>query len=215
MSVGIGITQASSPYLRLCFDSLHPRSWSGSGNYTDLITGNDWNNIGDPYWANNIGFCTISVVLEWYQAFTGYALHPISKFNATLQNASMTLYTFGNWQGNGQDGVWYFIAGNGGWTGLGAGGQLQFGQKHHIVMQYDMNAGAQTWFNGAKNGGLGAGGILGNSHTAGTGNLTFSSASPAGNGQCKMYHLSWWNTKLTDEEILVQYKMIKSRHGVV
>lgn len=183
--------------------------------YYDIITGNDWNNIGDPAWANNQGFLTISVVLQWYQAYTGYALHPISKFNATLQNASMTLYTFGNYLGNGADGQWQFIAGNGGWTGLGSGGSMTFNQRHHIVLQYDMNTGAQPWFNGVKNGGLGAGGILGNSRTAGTGALSFSGASLAGNGQCRMYHLSWWNTRLPDSEIVNQYNWLKKTYGVV
>jgi hypothetical protein len=186
-----------------------------SDTYYDIITGKEWGSIGDPAWANNQGFLTISIVLQWYQAYTGYALHPISKFNSTLQNASMTLYTFGNYSGNGADGQWQFIAGNGGWTGLGSGGAMTFNQKHHIVLQYDMNSGCQPWFNGVKNGGIGAGGILGNSHTAGTGALSFSGASLAGNGQCRMYHLSWWNCKLPDDEIVNQYNFLKSRYSVV
>lgn len=186
-----------------------------SDTYTDIITGRDQNNIGDPAWANNQGFLTISIVLQWYQAYTGYALHPISKFNATLQNASMTLYTFGNYQGNGADGSWQFIAGNTGWSGLGSGGSMTFNQRHHIVLQYDMNSGSQVWYNGAKNGGRGAGGILGSSRQAATGALGFSGASLFGNGQCKMYHLSWWNRELPDDEIVNQYNWLKKTYGVV
>lgn len=200
--------------LKLCFDQRNPKSWNGTI-FTDLVSKNDANNIGDPAWLNNIGYTTISMVVQWYQAATGYADHPISKFNATLQNASMTFYMFQNYQGNGADGSWQFIAGNGGWTGLGSGGTLTFGAKHHIVLQFNSVDGAQTWFNGSKNGGRGAGGILGNSHTAGTSAIGFEGANPNGNGHTKMYHLSWWNCELPDDEISRQYTYLQNAYGVV
>jgi hypothetical protein len=183
-----------------------------SDTYTDIITGRDQNNIGDPAWANNQGFLTISIVLERYQNLTGYATHPISKFNNTLQNASMTLYHFGS---TGGEGNWSFIAGNTTWTGLGSGGTLTFGARQHIVLQYDMNTGSQTWFNGAKNGGRGAGGILGSSRQSTTGALGFEGASLFGNGHERMYHLSWWNRELPDDEIVNQYNWLKKTYGVV
>ena len=74
--------------LKLCFDSRNPKSWDGTI-FTDLISRNDANNIGDPSWLNNIRYTTISMVIEWYQLAYGYADHPISKFNSTLQNASL------------------------------------------------------------------------------------------------------------------------------
>lgn len=214
MSAGIGLSSIYDQNLKLCFDSKHPKSWNGSL-YYDLITGADYNNIGNPSWLNDIRFCTISIVMQWYQVATGYADHPISKFNSTLENASMTLYHFQNYQGNGADGIWQFIAGNGGWTSLGSSNTLTFGSKHHIVLQFNTVDGAQTWFNGTKNGGRGAGGILGNSHTAGTGSIGFEGANPNGNGHTKMYHLSWWNVELPDAEVIKQYNMLKTRHGVV
>lgn len=203
-----------SENLKLCFDQQNPKSWNGTI-FTDLITRNDANNIGDPAWLNNIRYTTISMVVSWYAAATGYADHPISKFNYTLQNASMTFYMFQNYQNNGADGSAVFIAGNGGWTGLGNGFNLTFGAKHHIVLQFNSVDGAQTWFNGIKNGGRGAGGILGNSHTAGTGGIGFEGANPSGNGHTKMYHLSWWNCELPDSEIVKQYNWLKSAYGVV
>lgn len=213
MAVGFG-NSTYSPFLKLCFDANHTKSWSGS-TFVDLITGNDANNIGNPDWLNNISFMTISVVLEWYAPATGYADHPISKFNSTLQNASMTLYHFQNYQNNGADGYWAFIAGNGGWTGLGNGGQLTYQARHHIALQFNMNTGSQTWFNGSKNGGRGVGGILGNSRVAGTGAIGFSGANPTGNGHTRMHHLSMWNSELPDDEIQRQYNMLKQRYGVV
>lgn len=200
--------------LKLCFDERNPKSWNGSI-FTDLITGNDANNIGDPAWLNNIGYLTISMVIQWYAAATGYADHPISKFNSTLQNASMTFYMFQNYQGNGADGSAAFIAGNGGWTGLGGGFGLTYQAKHHIVLQFNSVDGSQTWFNGSKNGGRGAGGILGNSHTAGTGAIGFEGANPNGNGHSKLHHLSMWNCELPDSEIVKQYNWLKGAYGVV
>ena len=200
--------------LQLCFDQQNPKSWNGSI-YTDLVTGNNADNIGDPAWLNNIGYTTISMVIQWYQLAYGYADHPISKFNATLQNASMTFYMFQNFNGNNQDGIAAFIAGNGGWTGLGNGFGLTLGSKHHIVLQYNAVDGAQTWFNGTKNGGRGANGILGNSHTAGTSAIGFEGANPNGNGHSKLHHLSWWNCELSDAEIINQYNRLKGVYGVV
>ena len=78
-----------------------------------------------------------------------------------------------------------------------------------------MNTGSQTWFNGAKNGGRGAGGILGNSHVAGTSGIGFEGANPSGNGHTRMHHLSMWNTELPDDEIGRQYNMLKQMYGVV
>lgn len=213
MAVGFG-NGGYSPFLRLCFDANHPGSWNGS-NFTDLVSRKTDASMGNPAWMNNISFMTISIVLEWYAPATGYADHPIAKFNSTLQNASMTLYHFQNYQNNGSDGVWQFIAGNGNWTGIGNGGQLIYQARHHIVLQYDMNQGSQTWFNGTKNGGRGVGGILGNSYVAGTGDLSFSGANPNGNGHTRMHHLSMWNTELPDDEIQRQYSMLKQKYGVV
>lgn len=200
--------------LKLCFDSRNPKSWDGTI-FTDLVTRNDANNIGNPDWLNNIRYTTISMVVQWYQLAYGYADHPISKFNSTLQNASMTFYMFQNYQGNNADGSAAFIAGNGGWTGLGNGFSLTFGAKHHIVLQFNTVDGAQTWFNGTKNGGRGAAGILGNSHTASTSGIGFEGANPNGNGHTKLYHLSWWNCELPDNEITNQYNYLKSVYSLV
>ena len=197
--------------LMLCFDQQNSKSWNGSI-FTDLVTGNNADNIGDPAWLNNIGYTTISMVVNRYQTAGGYADHPISKFNATLQNASMTFYSF---QAAGGEGNWNFIAGNGNWTGLGNGGVLTLGTLHHIVLQYNAVDGAQTWFNGSKNGGRGANGILGNSHTAGTSAIGFEGANPNGNGHTKIHHLSWWNRELPDDEIINQYNRLKSAYGVL
>lgn len=199
--------------LKLCFDSANKKSWDGAF-YWDLVTGKRSDNIGDPSWFNNIGFMTISIVVEWYAPGTGYAYLPISKYNATLENASMTLYIFGNWQGNGSDGVWNFIAGNGGWGGIGIGGNLTLGSKHHIVLQYNNQTGGQTWFNGTKNGGRSATGILGNSHTASTSVVNFNT-NANGNGHDKMHHLSIWNKELSDADIILEYNTIKRKYGVV
>ena len=122
--------------LKLCFDSQNIKSWDGT-NYYDTVTGTRWDSIGDPPWLDNIGYMTISLVIQWYQTGTGYADHPISKFNATLQNASMAFYMFQNYQSNGADGQWSFYAGNGSWTGLGNGGTLTFNAMHHIVLQFN------------------------------------------------------------------------------
>lgn len=207
-------TSSYQDNLRLCFDSRNPKSWNGSI-FTDLVSGNTADNIGDPAWLNNIRYTTISMVIEWYQTATGYADHPISKFNTTLQNASMTFYMFQNYQNNGSDGYWNFIAGNGVWTSLGNGGSLTYQTKQHIVLQFNTYDGAQTWFNGSKNGGRGAGGILGNSHTAATSGIGFEGANPNGNGHTKLYHLSWWDCELPDSEIVKQYNYLKSSYGVL
>ena len=70
-------------------------------------------------------------------------------------------------------------------------------------------------FNGSKNGGRGANGILGNSHTSGTGGIGFEGANPIGNGHTRMHHLSWWNCELPDSEITKQYNYLKSVYNLV
>lgn len=196
--------------LKLCFDQRNARSWNGSLFY-DLVTGADSNNIGDPAWLNNIGYLTISVVIQRYTTTAGYADHPIAKWNGTLQNASIILYNFGA----GSDGTWQFYAGNGSWTGVAGGGFLTMGAMHHIVLQYNAIDGGQSWFNGSKNGGRATAGILGNSHSSSTSGLGFEGASPNGNGHTKMYHLSMWNRELPDDEIVRQYTQLKGAYGVV
>jgi len=208
------ISAGYNPYsqdLKLCLDQRNTRSWNGSMFY-DLVTGAAADSLGDPAWANNIGYLTISVVVQRYQTMADYADHPIYKWNGTLQNASFVLYNFG---ATGGEGNWQFYTGNGTWTGVGAGGVLTLSTMHHIVLQYNAVDGGQTWFNGSKNGGRSTTGILGNSHTSTTSGLGFEGANPNGNGHTKMYHLSIWNRELPDDEIVRQYNQLKGAYGVL
>ena len=198
--------------------SADKNSYSGAGStWYSLI--NKSTSPGNPSWANDITQITIQVWLEKTSAGTGYVNHPINKWNSNYNvNASFILYHFENYQSNDADGFfnWYGYTTNNGWAGItNAYGayRLSVGQIANIVLQYNVNnGGGQCWLNGAKlNGRVGVTGTLGPT-TSATGNIEIYGPSPAGTS--KVREVYFYNRELSDDEIIANYNVTKTRYGL-
>ena len=207
--------------LKLALDSGNPATYPGTGNtWTDLLhpfqtfSGGD---IGNPSWANNTNNLTICLFLKKTAYSTGYANHPVNKWNSGYNvNASFILYHFENYQGNDADGFfqWYGYTSNNGWSGLaGSYGsyRLSVGETAFIALQYNGSVGGQCWLNGEKLGSLGATGTLG-PNTAGYSNTGVYGPEAAGTSQVRQ--ISFYDRTLTDAEIVQNYQALRTRYGI-
>jgi hypothetical protein len=179
----------------------------GDNSYSDTI-------FGDPSWANNISNLTICALITKTSTGTGYANHPINKWNTSYNvNSSFILYHFENYQGNNQDGQlgWYGCGTNSGWTNVGGYGftRLSVGQTKWVALQYNSTQGGQAWVNGSKTGGRsGNNGNLG-STTSSTSNLQIYMPGQIGTGYIN--HILFYNRELTDTEMTQNYNAVSSR----
>ena len=171
--------------------------------------------LGNPSWANDISAFTCCLLLEKTATSTGYANHPISKWNSGYNvNASFILYHFENYQGNNQDGVlgWYGYGANTGWTNIGSYGftRLNVGQTFWIGLQFNSTQGGQPWSNGSKSGGRSGGntGVLGRTSVATYSGQIFLPTS-VGTGYVK--HILFYDRELTDAEMTQNYNAVSSR----
>jgi hypothetical protein len=201
------------------FDANYSGSYPNNGidAWYDLSGGTQYSsNVGNPSWANNVSEITICVLLEKFYTTTGYAYHPINKWNSGYDiNASFILYQFENYLGNNADGFcqWYGYTSNNGWTGLtqGYGGfRLIPGQIAQICMQYNSsNGGGQMWYNGTQIGSRsGTSGTIG--PTSGGYSDTFCYG-PLQVGPLKVHQVLFYNRELTDAEMIQNYNAISSR----
>jgi hypothetical protein len=173
-------------------------------------------NLGNPSWANNTSEITICVLLEKTGYSTGYANHPINKWNTAYNvNASFVLYHFEDYQGNNADGYmqWYGYTSNNGWCGLTEGYgsfRLSIGQIAYVCMQYkSSNGGGQMWLNGTKIGNRsGASGNLGPAN-GGYGDIGVSG--PLGSGTTKVHQVLFYDRELTDAEMIQNFNAIQHR----
>jgi len=198
-------------------DAGEVSSYPTTGNAMyDLMGGNSYSGTiyGNPSWANNISNLTICALITKTSTGTGYANHPINKWNAGYNvNASFILYHFENYQGNNQDGQlgWYGCGTNSGWVGIGGYGftRLSVGQTKWIALQYNSTQGGQSWVNGSKTGGRsGNNGNLG-STTSTTSNLQIYTPDQIGTGYIN--HVLFYDRQLTDTEMTQNYNAVSSR----
>lgn len=206
--------------LQMAFDADYSISCSqdGTSNWYDMnsytqYTGGDG---GNPSWANNTSEITICVLIEKTGYSTGYANHPINKWNSGYNvNASFVLYHFEDYQGNNADGFmqWYGYTSDNGWCGLtqGYGGfRLAVGQIAYVCMQYkSSNGGGQMWMNGNKIGvRSGASGNIGPNNS---GYSTMGIYGPLGGGTSKVHQVLFYNRELSDDEMTQNYNAVSSR----
>jgi hypothetical protein len=172
-------------------------------------------------WSNNIEFITINMVFEKTFANTGYADHPINKWNSSYaNNASFILYHFGNNNNTtpSQDGVLGFYGNNtpqngSGWNGISGQYKVTIGQTVFLTLQYNYLLGGQLWINGTKVGSRTGGGKLGQT----TINSTVSDLvihGPGANGAHQVHLCQIYSRELTDTEILQSYNAIGPRFGI-
>jgi hypothetical protein len=185
------------------------------GTIYDLIGGSSYSyNFGNPSWANGISEVTICALITKTSTGTGYANHPINKWNSGYNvNASFILYHFENYLGNGQDGVlgWYGFGSNSGWSNIGTYGfaTLSVGQTFWVALQYNSSQGGQAWVNGNKSGGRsGNNGTLGPTSSAPS-NMEIYMPENVGTGFIK--HILFYNRELSDSEMTRNYNAVSSR----
>jgi hypothetical protein len=198
--------------LVLYMDSNDPNSYTGGSTWKDLVSNTTFAS-GNYSWGNDISQITIITFLEKTGNSTGYASNPISKWNTGTGNASFALYHFHNYLGNApaSEGVFrfYHTTSVNGWSGNAGSVRLSVGQKAHIAFQYNSTTGGQLWVNGSKSSGRSQSGILG---VAGTGGIVIHG--PTNNSLTKVYHASFYNKELSDNEIINSYNIFKSRYGL-
>ncbi len=206
--------------LTMAMDSSYTLGYpQNGGTIYDMVGGSSYSglNFGNPSWANTITAMTICVLITKTHTGTGYANHPINKWNTGYNvNASFILYHFENYQGNGQDGKlgWYGYGTNSGWTNIGTYGftTMSVGQTYWVAIQYNSTDGGQAWVNGSKSGGR-----SGNNGTLGpTTSTTYDmqiympyEGSQIGTGYVS--HVLFYNRELTDAEMQANYNAVSSR----
>lgn len=191
-------------------------SYIGSGTtWYSLVNG--LTSPGDPSWANDASQLTVQLWLEKVGTGTGYANHPVAKWNTNYNvNASFILYHFENYLGNNQDGVlvWYGYTTGNGWTGIaGSSTRMEAGEIANITLQFNTaSGGGIMWKNGAKTGGRsGTTGNIGPTTSATTGIGLYG---PTASGTSKVREIYFYNRELTDNEIIFNYNANKSRYGL-
>lgn len=199
--------------LVLYYDKNNRKSYNGSTDAMKDLSGvtnlpvvtSTVSNSSGLSWANNITSITISLLMEKLGTTTNYAYHPVSKWDGDLTKTSFVLYHFGNYLGNGQDGVlgWYAGAGYVWQQIVPYGfGTMVTGNIWHIVLQYNSVSGGQGWINGAKaSTRIGAG-------TLGTGGSASDIVvyGPDGSGNSLVHQIMFYNRELSDAEIINLYQ---------
>lgn len=206
--------------LKMAMDSSSTLSYpQNGGTIWDMSGGSSYSglNFGNPSWANNMTAVTICALITKTHTGTGYANHPINKWNTNYNvNASFILYHFENYQGNGQDGKlgWYGYGTNSGWANIGTYGftTMTVGQTSWVALQYNSTQGGQAWVNGSKSGGR-----SGNNGTLGpTTSPTYDmqiyipyEGSQIGTGYIS--HVLFYDRELSDAEMTQNYNAVASR----
>jgi hypothetical protein len=198
------------------FQYLSNRSADFSKNGYEITLGTAYNaksSIGDQGWLNQIENITIQVVLEKIGTGTGYANHPLSKWNSSsTQTASFVLYHFENYQNNGDDGEIGFYANtqNNGWTSLTGRYTLTLGETVLVTLAYGDGESTDLWIDDT---------IVSTVSNRGTLSPTVSVASglgrnmeistPFGHGTSLVHRALIYDRRLSDAEILHNYQQIQ------
>ena len=206
--------------LSMAMDSSYTLGYPQNGpTIYDMVGGGSYSGLsfGNPAWANNLTELTICALITKTHTGTGYANHPISKWNTGYNvNASFILYHFENYLGNGQDGVlgWYGFGTNSGWANIGTYGftTMNVGQTFWVAIQYNSSQGGQAWVNGNKSGGRsGNNGTLGPTSSATYGMEIYLPYEGNQIGTGYLSHILMYNRELTDAEMLKNYNAVSSR----
>ena len=205
MSVNYNTSQKTSN-LQLCLDVNNVKSYSGSGSVWNNLVSNTAFTGADAAWANNIYTMTMIIVIEKTGNLTGYATHPINKWNTGTGNTSFVIYHFGSTGGEGNISVYYTA--NSTWTGQFVT-TLTVGQKAHIAFQWNSSLGGQVWLNGNKVGARASSGVLGVAGASGIG-----ISGPLSDTHSRVHYAAFYNKELTDLEISKNYFSIGKRFGI-
>lgn len=150
---------------------------------------------------------TLNVVLQKIGTTTGYAINPIRKINGTSA-ASWTLYHFGNWSDNGNDGImrYYYTTSSGSWTASSGSYRASLNEVFEFSLQYSSLFGSQTWLNGSKIGSL--------AHPGGVKTNMSDLVIDTNNLVIPILYAAIYRRTLTDHEMVINYNRLKSRFGI-
>lgn len=165
-------------------------------------------------WMNSVSEITIQVLLEKIGTGTGYANHPVAKWNSGgTSTASFVLYHFENYQNNGADGRigYYANTSNSGWTSLTNQYRMSVGERVLVTLAY---GGGDThyWINDTLYGVTSNRGLLAPTVTPSSGfsrNMEYSAIH--GHGTSQVHQLLMYNRRLSTEEILQNHSTIIDR----
>ena len=182
---------------------------------TNLPSGfNGKASLPDQRWSNEVDNITIQVLLEKVGTGTGYANHPIAKWNSNgTSTASFVLYHFENYQNNNGDGRIGYYANTqyNGWSSLTNQYRMSLNERVLVTLAYG-SGDTHYWINDQLWGVIGNKGRLAPTVSAASGQgrpMEFSG--PYGYGTSKVDQLLMYNRRLTQEEILYNYNSIKHR----
>lgn len=206
--------------LDMAMDSVSTLSYpQNGGTIYDMVAGGSYSslNFGNPSWSNGMTSLTICALITKTHTGTGYANHPINKWNSGYNvNASLILYHFENYLGNGQDGVlgWYGYGTNSGWTNIGTYGftTMSVGQTYWVALQYNSSQGGQAWVNGNKSGGRsGNNGTLGPTSSPPSNMEIYMPYQGSQIGTGYISHVLFYDRELSDAEMQKNYNAVASR----
>lgn len=125
----------------------------------------DYIDCGNP---TNLNIASAITVEAWFYPkaeYTGYAAHPISKWNGGAVGANIVLYYFGQTSGSNRVFRYYADAG-GSWIQISASYTASLNNWYQIVLSYNSTSGGQLYINGIATGPLvGSGDLALNSNS--------------------------------------------------
>ena len=143
---------------------------------------------------------------------TGYSQNTIYRWYGSgqgLGNASLNLYHFGDYNGNGADGRFGLYAGLGNsWSGSSSI-YLDVGETAFLTFQYTTNVGMQVWKNASKIGGRTNTGKGDGGYQNTGGSLVIYTGSES-NVHSKAHQVLMYDRDISDAEILQNFNATKS-----
>ncbi len=159
---------------------------------------------------------TVMVWLTKNSYHTNYSQNTIYRWYGSgqgLGNASLNLYHFGDYNGNGDDGRFGWYAGLGGsWSGSSST-TLEVGETALLTFQYTTSVGMRAWKNGSPLGGRNNSGKGDGGYQNTGGQLGIYTGSES-NVHSKAHQVLMYDRDLSDAEILQNYNATKSRFGL-
>lgn len=172
---------------------------------------------------NQMAELTICVLLEKIGTSTGYANHPLNKWNSTgTQTASFVLYHFGNYNNNDDDGYLGFYANRGTTESSSWGGimnrynRMNVGDITYIQLAYSQSGGDSTLhINGELYATYPYKGILSPTVSPESGfGRPMNISLPGGHSTSKVHSALVYNRRLTEEELLINYQSVQNRINI-
>jgi hypothetical protein len=172
---------------------------------------------------NQMSELTICLLLEKIGSYTGYANHPLNKWNnASTKTASFVVYHFGDYLNNGDDGYIGFYANRGTAESSSWGGimhrynRMNVGDITYIQLAYGQSGGESTLhINGELYATYPYVGILSPTVSPESGfGRPMNISLPGGHTSSKVHNCLVYNRRLTEEELMINYQSVQNRINI-